>query len=350
MDPGTHLLTGFLISQLAPVAACDPVVTGACVAAAVLPDLDFFVSRRYGGERPFEIHHGVTHTLLGAAALAFLVTVSCFWLSTVTFTQFLILVLVSSLSHLLLDMAILNNGLMLLFPSRHRYVWSVYIERNPRTIPEACGDRKNMTCYKCQMLSALRNPVALLALSGSIFVLLFYSQRRLTAVITLCGVLAYLVFADIQRRRAGRIFRRRKSTSRVEIHAYPAADRPFTWMILAPQHHGFELAGIDTLHNAVLWRRRLPPVRSSLLIERSMDHPVVRSYLSAVIFCYPEIEETEQGKLVRWKDLSVSYSEPEQVLGSLEVRFDVVGTLVGVRFQDRVKRLHSVNHQVTVPF
>ncbi|MEM2934566.1 MAG: metal-dependent hydrolase [Halobacteria archaeon] len=157
MDAITHILTGYSIGNLL---AMNSFELTSCIIASAAMDLDIFISRV-----SFKYHRDFSHSLLSAFILS--ISLAAFsLLFNQAFLKILSLALLSSLSHVLLDLST-TWGIPLLYPVKKQSSLELDIAVNPVLL---------LTSLLLLVVMAISNSTSLPILA--ILLLIFYLLMR----------------------------------------------------------------------------------------------------------------------------------------------------------------------------
>lgn len=341
MDPLTHLMAGALIGHAGSAICPEPAATLTALAAAVLPDIDFY-ARRYEGSRFLKVHHGATHSGIGlivqSAVVALLAWLFFNHVPVMDFggPSLSVLLLISFLSvftHIFLDWIMHNNGLPLLWPfSERRFCLPLILGVNPRTVSHDCGEKRYLTCFGCQSRGGFFNPISWIIVTPALFGYFVSSWRTAIGLVPWFLAGAYLILCYIFREKA------RKTAMRIDhniktAQAYPARARPNRWLFVHDNGHNTVSAVLsDCLLNSILRRweyicRPLDPDVSEAVRSISRD----LSY--TIRHVYPVGVPLPDGTLVEFRDLSYLSAEPTEI-GTVRVFLDYENRILREVYQE----------------
>jgi membrane-bound metal-dependent hydrolase YbcI (DUF457 family) len=342
MDPLTHLMGGAVVAHAlsGTTSVPEPTLTLACMATAVVPDLDFF-SRKLPGAAFLRMHHGFSHSLAGFILQCGVLTTSAYFFLKIpglpfgeaSFTALLVPVFLSLLSHGFLDWVMHNNGLPFLWPlTRRRYAQPLILGVNPYTISRNCSKKKFSSCFGCQFRGSLRNPIAWILTLGGAIGLIMYPYRLSIGYITLFISAVYLVFSYILRERA-RTAVLRLDPLFAESDAYPGRARPNFWLFVREFPDGAARVVLaESFSMAVVRDWKFTPPLISPFVETHTSR--IKSDLDiAVKHIYPEVQYRDGGIThINFRDLSCMYAEPVE-LCSVKVELDESGEIISEVYQ-----------------
>jgi inner membrane protein len=289
MDPITHITAGVLIAQ----AGRDRFPAGKwfvplAAFAAWMPDLDNIVTF-FGPEAYMRYHRGYTHSLLGGALMAWVLTwiVARFWRDTGR-KQLFILFYLCVLSHLFLDViTAYGTRIFLPFSEARIAVSSVYIV----------------------------DPVFTLALIAlAVLSFLRPAGRKTLAVSGLALMLAWPALGFGVRQfataRAERLLAGRGEAYQ-ELSVQPDAFAPLWWKVIAREGDQYALTGLDWLHpDTLLPERRFVRAESDELLRLGRQAPVFSRYVWFTDFPVQMVSDLPNGTRVTFADLRFTAVNP----------------------------------------
>lgn len=238
MEPVTHFLTGACLGRTG-FNRTTGLATLTLTLAAEAPDLDVTLAF-LGPVIDFQHHRGFTHTLLGAPAMAALVTV-CVWLGykfwsrggrhtriPVRWWVVYLLALVGSLSHILLDFTN-NYGVRPFSPFNPRwYSWDIVFIIEPVLL--------------LVLFLGLALPALFELVGGEIGEKKRPFRGQISAIAALILMVAFWLVRDVQHRKALAILNSREmqtgETLRLGAQPYPI--NPFHWFGVVETTNAFE--------------------------------------------------------------------------------------------------------------
>lgn len=282
MDPVTHIAAGVLLGQ----AAREHLPTGRALVplaafAAWMPDIDNIVTF-FGPEAYMRYHRGFTHSLLGGAAMAWLLAfiVSRYWRGAglgKLFTLFYLCVL----SHLFLDcITTYGTGIFLPFSDIRVSFPSVFIIDPVYTV----------TLIVLAVLGFLRPKARKGLAAAGLAVLLAWPALGY-------GVRLYVTA------RAETLLARRGEQVRA-VHVQPDAFAPLWWKIVADTGDGYLLTGLAmTAPDNLLPLRRFHKASRAELETLGRQAPVFSQYVWFTDFPVRSADKTPDGTTLTFQDL-----------------------------------------------
>lgn len=329
VDPLTHVLSG-IVAGAAVSSHRWAMVVG--MASAVLPDAEF-VTRRIPRTSFLDYHHGLGHTVLGGALLAWLGGIVGRWLTGLSFATSLAAAAAGVASHVLLDLAMHNNGIALFAPlSRRRFSFPLVLGLNPVTASPRCASQEYGVCLRCQASWMVRNRWFWVLVATAPPCLLLPRWAPLWTAATGLILSTFALRSNSRRVKALHMVPRTPHASRRK--AFPAAADLSQWLVVERTPEAILATLADVAHGQVRWRREISlsdppePVRatSSLLS--------VRGFLNSVMFPWWTCEEDEEGWSITWRDASYLFSEQVD-LYTLRIRVSRDGTILQNEFHER---------------
>jgi len=328
MDPISHVLAGVMAAEIVAPSEIEPWALAAATGVTLAPDIDF-LTRRLGHIGLLRYHHTVTHSIPGG------IVISAAWagllapFSPVPWAVLLMFALLGFGTHILLDLLLHNNGVLLGWPFIKKPVrWGLFLGLNPLTSSARCGERKLTVCIACQTHS--------LVFSRAFLVL------SVTAVIgTLAGPWRREVFmagAIILAAMIGHLAWNRKKAARLAGHhlgeiaaTFPASFGSNEWLAVVPVNGGYRTAIVDLRQGVVR-----PPIGHTPappnLVQESKIRPSVQAFLNWAIVPFAEIAPGGRG--LWWRDLSYDFT-PAIQLHTLKLDYDEAGKVVAEEFRER---------------
>ena len=308
MDPVSHVAWGIVATNLLPEpdAALPRIVIAAAAAAA--PDLDF-VTKFFKNIYFLKYHHSVTHSLVGVSVMGLgIAFLGRLVFPEVGFWEAYLVALVAGVSHCLLDTIMHSTGAMVFWPfSRRMISASLLLGLNPKTTHARCHEKSLRICLVCQLHSAIRCPMTLLALPAVVISTVAGPLRPAAAAVGIALGASYLLFCGLQKKRSRRIASRVVPEA-TKVLTFPAGFSPFEWLAVCRLPNGFRLLWLSSRKSTPRATRTLPPAASSGAIERSKSTKTVREFLSACVIPWVFEIEGEDGTRVQWQDLSYALS------------------------------------------
>lgn len=314
------MMAGVLIGHVGASFSPEPAATATAVAAALLPDFDFY-ARKYEGSRFLKIHHGVTHSLLGlviqtgitaGASWFFFRFITIRFFQPASFTLLLLISLLSVLTHILLDWIMHNNGLPLLWPlSARRFCLPLILGVNPKTVSHDCGEKRYFTCFGCQSRGGFLNPVSWILIVPA--VLGFFTPEWRTEAGLIPWILAagYLTLCYVFRESARGIAGKLDPCCRT-ADAYPARSRPDRWLFVCETGEMINAILADCVKRCVMrrWQYRRIPLQPE--VAKAVDR-IHRDLQDTIRHLYPLEIPVPEGMLVEFRDLSYLSAEPLEI-------------------------------------
>jgi inner membrane protein len=246
MEPVTHFLTGACLGR-SGFNRKTAYATLAMTLAAEAPDIDILWGFR-GPVAELQHHRGITHTLIGAPAMALLVTgfVWIVWrlrrkdpiLAPRWFLIWLF-ALIADLSHILLDFTN-NYGVRPFFPfNPHWYAWSIVFIFDPWIF--------------LALLGALLLPAILGLADREIGAKKKPFRGRAPAIAALSFILLWYGVRNAEHAHALELIQNGEYTREplLRTAAEPYMIDPFHWHVLMETHDTYQLADVHTLNNQV---------------------------------------------------------------------------------------------------
>jgi len=305
-------------------------VVAAAAGAALAPDLDF-LARRLGHIGLLKFHHTFTHSFIGVAALAAAWGALVALLLRIPWPLALAFAYLGALTHIGLDLILHNNGLMLWWPFSRRMVrggW--FLGLNPYTTSARCGERKLTVCLLCQANSVVRNRVTLLLVATVAAAAAVWPWRRGVSLAGFAVTLAYVLYVDFLKARAGRLAR---AAMGPRLEVFPSSFGGRTWLaVRAGETAGtYAAATVDLRRGDVGQPRGHEPAAPSLA-DATRARPAVTTFLENAIF--PFAGAAPNGRGVWWTDLAYDFA-PDVTLHTLKIEFDEKGEVVAEEFRER---------------
>ncbi len=340
MDPLTHVMAGALVGHACSGFAAEPAATLTAIAAAIIPDFDFY-ARKYQGAKFLKIHHGLSHSLLlplfmslvVAGPATFIFNLDIFSWGASSFGTLYAIALISQWSHLFLDWIMHNNGIPLLWPfTQRRFAAPLILGVNPNTVSRDCGNRKYTTCLGCQSRASLRNPVAwMVTILGALG---FFTPEWRTAVgfLGVLLIVGYLSLVILLRNRAkSAIIRYAPDLKNADY--FPARARPDRWLFIREFRNGSITALLtDSISQSILRQWQFtPPLVSPFVMEHASG--ILKDAHEVIKYPYPEVSFHSETTFVNIRDLSYLYSEPLE-MGSIKVEIGSDGSILSEVYQE----------------
>jgi hypothetical protein len=328
MDPATHILAAIAAAEIFTPAEFEPWTVAASVGAALAPDVDF-LARRFSHISLLKFHHTITHSMFSciffAAAWAGLLTV----LSSVPWPMLFMFAAAGATTHILLDIIIHNNGVMLFWPfSRSMVRGGWFLGLNPYTSSARCGERRLTVCLICQAHSLIFNRVFFILVSTSLISLFLWPFRRYTFSAGVILLALYVIYIIKQKKRVAILAG--ESLENVE-NLFPATFDGGKWLAVARYSGGLRTAIID-LKNMTVSESSEHQAASPSLVQICKALPSVEAFLDKAVV--PFAEEAPDGNEMWWRDLSYDFS-PDVHLHVLKIHFDDTGDIVSEEFRER---------------
>ncbi len=338
MDPLTHTLTGVVVAQILPLEVPTTTATITMAISANLPDVDAFL-RRLKSTAFIEYHHGLTHSLIGMFILSGLF--SLLWTPVVSapFLTVCALSILGCLLHTAGDLLIHIYKIPLLVPfSQRRFGANIFVGLNPLTSSARCGERSLRICARCQLHSALKNPI-LIILASCVLLGVASGRRYHFSVVGLTLVIFYLLVVVFLRRKARMMCLAHNGIAHgwetTSINVYPASFLPFRWLCVVEENNAYHLGLVDLVRSKdPVAFTTLSKEEGSPLIEAARQTDTVRPLLEKAFHPYATAEPNEQGTLVKWKDLAYAF-DPRIDLFTARVQFSPDGTVISEEFRER---------------
>ena len=342
MEPVTHLLTGACLGR-AGLNRATAFATATLVISAELPDIDILMLG-FGPVTYFEHHRGFTHTLLGAPFNAAL-TLAIIWglnrallaagrprKRPIRWPLLFAFACLGALSHILLDFTN-SYGVRPWWPFRANwYSWDiVHIVEPVITGVLALG---------------LLLPALFSLVQDEIGARSRQPRGRAGAILALVLVVGVWGFRDYQHRRAVAALESfdYRDQAPLRVSAFPYMMDPFSW---------YAVVETDDYYHTMLVDSRGPevdPQGRAMARAKPQTTEVIeaakRSYAGRVYFAwaqYPmtEVEETENGYLVRLYDLRYTYPDSDRRPLRASVELDKQLNVIEERFSDRIQPRRS---------
>ncbi len=340
MDPLTHLMAGALVGHTGSAFCPEPAATLTAIAAAILPDFDFY-ARKYEGSRFLKVHHGATHSISGIILQSGCTAIAS-WLffhylpvpefREPSFSALLLISFMSVFSHIFLDWIMHNNGLPLLWPfTPHRFCFPLVLGVNPRTVSHDCGEKHYLTCFGCQSRGGFFNPVSWILVVPATFGFFTPEWRLYVGLFPWLAIALYLGFCFILRECARR-YAMRFEPGYKTARAYPARARPDRWLFILDDADSVNAVLADCVKRCVMrsWHYR----REALSIETSKAVKKIREDLTDTIrHLFPMEIHLESGTLIEFHDLSYLSAEPTEI-GTVRVYLDSENRVIREVYQE----------------
>lgn len=328
MDPVTHVLAAVTVAEVLAVRTVgETAKVVAAVGGALAPDVDF-ISRRLGHIGLLKFHHTVTHSLVGGAVLASLWATAVWLLTRGSWLTLFGFAAAGLGTHIILDLILHNNGLMLFWPFAGRMVrGGLALGLNPLTSSARCGERRLTVCLLCQGYSVLLSrPFFLLAGTAAVGAVA-WEWRRYVAVGGLSALTLYFGYVFVMKIIARRIGRRALAG---KVKVFPASFGGRRWLVVKREGEGYATVTVDA------WAGNSTPPRPHTLaakaaISLTENLPAVAAFKAAAII--PFVEEGPSGE-VRWVDLAYDFT-PEVLLHALKIKLNDQGAPVFEEFRER---------------
>jgi inner membrane protein len=307
MDNLTHTLTAIAMSQTG-LNRKTRFATLALVVGSSLPDVDI-ISRLDGSLAYLEYHRGVTHSLVGVAALALILTAAIYypgrrarpkpsapplrgwWLLLVCF--------IATASHLLLDFTNAYGVRPLLPFSGRRYAWDIMPIIDPVLL--------------FVLVAALGLPVIFRLVSEEVGAR--GSGYRAGAWCALGALVLLWGLRDVSHRRVVNLLgsHNYSGESPLAFGAFATAN-PFVWKGVVETDTAFHVleanaldSDVDAGHTAVFHKPEPSPA-----LRAALDTHLGRAYVDFARFPWAEVETDEDGYRVQIRDLRFgSLSSPQ---------------------------------------
>ncbi|MGE4537704.1 MAG: metal-dependent hydrolase [Desulfovibrio sp.] len=318
MDPVTHIAAGVLIGQ----AAKDRFPAGRALVplaafAAWMPDIDNVVTF-FGPEAYMRYHRGLTHSLLGGAAMAWLLAfvVSRFWREA-NLARLFVLFYLCVLSHLFLDcITTYGTGIFLPFSDVRVSFPSVFIIDPIYTL----------TLVALGVFGALRPMARKKLATAGLVVLLSWPA------------LGFGVGRFVAARAQALLARQGDAVASVTVQ--PDAFAPLWWKVVADRGDSYLLTGLTlTAPDTLLPVRLFHKAARAELEALGRQAPVFSEYVWFTDFPVKSADTTPQGSTVTFKDLRFMAINPlvAEVRGpavpfTLTAYLDPAGKLVRALF------------------
>jgi inner membrane protein len=338
LEPVTHLLTGACLGR-AGLNRTTAFATATMVISAEIPDVDFFLLP-LGPITYFEHHRGLTHTLLGTPFDAAL-TLGVIWglnrvlvalgrprKRPIRWPLLFVLACLGGLSHILLDFTN-SYGVRPFWPIHGNwYSWDIVHIVEP--------------VITALLLLGLIVPALFSLVQDEIGARARQPRGRAGAIMALVLVVMVWGFRDYQHRRAVSALEsfNYRDQAPLRVSAFPYMVDPFTW---------YAVVETDGYYHTMLVDSRGPevdPQGRAMARAKPTSTEVVeaakRSYAGRVYFGwaqYPlsEVEETENGYLVRFYDLRYTYPDSSRRPLRVSVELDRKLNVIEERFGDRIQ-------------
>jgi len=328
MDPATHILAAVAAAEIFTPAEFEPWTVAASVGAALAPDVDF-LARRFSHIGLLKFHHTITHSMFSCIFFAALWAGLLTLVSAVPWLMLFLFAVVGATTHILLDIILHNNGVMLFWPFNRRMVrggW--FLGLNPYTSSARCGERRLTVCLICQAHSLIFNRVFFILVSTALVSLVLWPFRRYIFLTGIILLVLYVFYTIRQKRRAAMLAG--ESVDNID-ELFPASFNGLEWLAIARYNRGFRTAKIDLKNMSVgepSEHRAAPPS----LVGSCRNLPSVEAFLDNAIA--PFAEESPDGQELWWRDLSYDFS-PDVILHVLKIRFNDDEEVVYEEFRER---------------
>ncbi len=282
MDPLTHGLTGALLAEAGPRQRYGRQATLALVGGAMLPDVDILWS--WGrGIASLEMHRGITHSLLGGAALAVALAAVTRWMGPERRVAPLLAMAAAGVfgGHLFLDL-VTSFGIQLFLPfSRARPAWD--------------------WLFIIDLWFSVPLLVALLAarLAGSVRVARL-GCAYLAVYLAVTATAHDLALAATERAAA------RAGVAVTRVAALPQPPSPLRWLGLAETPDGYAVGAVDLGAREPVRLDPVPRGPQSALVEHVRALAPVRTYLWFARFPVVSLREIGDLQVVEFRDLRFS--------------------------------------------
>jgi inner membrane protein len=317
VDNLTHTLTAIAISQ-AGINRKTRYATATLILAGNIPDIDI-VAGFGGGIDYLKYHRGITHSLVGIVALAFLCWGIFYWLGKHTKPKsdlplnsrwLLLAALLGTGSHLLLDFTN-SYGVRPFLPFSGRwYAWDIMYVIDPLLLALLILGLGIPWILRLasEELGAARGRVAW----GAIF--------SLGALLILWGV------RDLAHRRALEVFDGRNYSGEAprRVSAFPEMGNPFTWIGVIETDSSFHVVGADELDAGREPEefQTFPKPQPSDALRAAMSTRAGKIMLDFSRYPWAEVETSDDGEQVSICDLRF-YNPAARSRGFiLEMNFD----------------------------
>ncbi len=317
MDNITHTLTGLAISQ-AGFNRKTRYATLAIIVGANLPDVDM-VSRIWGNVAYLKFHRGITHSVIGATALAALLAGIVYFLGKRARSpkkgppldgRWLLLgCWVATASHLLLDFTT-SYGIRLFMPfNNHWYAWGI----EPIVDP----------FLWLILIAGLGLPALFRLITEELGARKSGLQRG--AVLSLCGMIALWGLRDFSHRRALNMLDAVNYRQGVQqdFGAFPSFTNPFDWTGVVETTRAFYVLPVDVLNgrldlqNSRIFHKPGP----SPAIKAALATQTARVFMNFARFPWIEVIPTEAGPTVIIRDLR--FQPPNFRRGGFAIRIQL---------------------------
>jgi inner membrane protein len=299
MDPITHTLTGYCLSQ-AGFNRKTRNATVTLLVAANLPDIDA-VSRLGGSLAYLEYHRGPTHSLVGITVLAALTAAVVYALrkdappgrnSPPLSAKWLFLgCWAATASHLLLDLTN-SYGVRLFWPWSNRW-YAADIESMVDPVLLAL------------LIAALGFPALLRLISEEVGARKSGMQQGAVVALGLMAALWGLRYVTHERALTALSSRTYHGEDAVEVAAFPTPANPFVWTGVAETQSAIEVlpvnainGGLDTESELVFYKPKPSPALGAALKTRTL-----KVFMSFARFPWAQVEPWGSGWRVTVRDL-----------------------------------------------
>jgi inner membrane protein len=276
LDNLTHSLTGLVLAR-AGLSRSSRGATLALVLASNLPDADLVTA--FGGATSYLEHHrGFSHSLLGAPlfalALALLLRVT---LRGSRFAGLLLCSLAGVAVHVLMDLWT-SYGTRVLAPFDRRFLtWDLVFIVDPWIL----------ALLLASAIVMRRTPQGAQIASVGLGLVLAYVGAR--------AVLHQQALDQARAQLSGRVIQR--------IAALPSPVDPFAWRVLADTGDAYWIGDLSLRGRSSPLLRREKQREDEAVVRARQNSEVASVFLSFSTFPWLEVERTEQGTEVVWRDL-----------------------------------------------
>ena len=299
MDNLTHTLTGIAISQ-AGFNRKTRYATLALVIGSNLPDIDSF-SGLWGSVTYLEHHRGVTHSIIGVAALGIALAAGIYFLAKrarpkvtgppLNGRWLLLACCVATGTHLLLDFTN-SYGIRPFLPfSGHWYAWGIEPIIDP--------------LVWLALIAGLGLPALFRLITEEVGARKTGFQTG--AIISLCAVAALWGLRDFSHRRALNMLDsvRYHHANPQRLGAFPSFTNPFRWTGVVETSGAFYVLPVNTISADLdpLDARVFHKPEPSPALKTALETRTARVFMDFARFPWSEVEPTEKGVTVTVRDL-----------------------------------------------
>lgn len=274
MDPITHALSGMAVAQMGLKRRYAVLII---VLSTLAPDIDY-IARFWGIQYLLEYHRGITHSLF--AGLVFALMIALIFKNKTGFVYSFGISLLGYCLHIAFD---LTNpyGTMVLAPlSFERYALD---------------------------LTFIIDLFVSLGLLATVILGRLHPKRAVIISICFFVLLSGYFYARYYAQTQTRAFVK----ARIDAHSYRLLPMPNSltgWWFVAKSGDVYSTGIADILLNRIFMAETYKEVKNSTLVEKSKEHPLVRSFLG---FAKTPVAVVSDNT-VKWKELSYSFIDKDR--------------------------------------